>query len=46
MFLAGFRLRNTGGETCFLAARFPELRRLAGSCEYHTASLGSFQHGT
>src|SRR5258706_14373948 len=44
MFLADVPLRKHGGTTCLLAVSvFRRLRRLAGSCEEHTASLSAFQ---
>src|ERR1700688_815309 len=40
-----FYVRNAGGQPASSPPRFMGLRRLAGSCEYHTASSRAFQPG-
>src|ERR1700675_1937491 len=41
-----FGVRNAGGQPASSPPRFMGLRRLTGSCEYHTASSRAFQPGT
>src|SRR6267154_3261635 len=38
-----FRMRNTGGQPASSQPEFPKPRRLAGSCEYDTASPVALQ---